>query len=75
MAIDRTTRSILAYKIGSRGKKKLKRLLTKIKHISCKKYTIDIWKAYHPVISKDKLVQSKKKLFTLNLKIVKLDIT
>jgi insertion element IS1 protein InsB len=60
IALDRDTRTILAWHLGSRGKKSLKVLLSQIQHIACEYYATDKWKIYRQLLPKEKLIQSKK---------------
>ena len=59
IALDRDTREILGWEVGSRGGKSLKKLLGKISHITCDYYATDHWKVYRKLIPEEKLVQSK----------------
>ena len=50
---------MLAWEVGSRGSKSLKKLLAQLSHITCDYYATDHWKIYTKLIPEDKLVQSK----------------
>ena len=60
LAVDRDSKELLGYEVGSRGKKTLKKLLRTIAHIRCDTYASDSWKVYKNVIPQQKLIQSKK---------------
>ena len=60
IAIDRDTREVLAWEVGSRGAKSLKRLLRKLSHVSCNYYATDKWKIYKKLLPKEKHLASKK---------------
>ena len=59
IAVSRATRRILAIEIGSRGRKTLKRLWSKISHLRPFAVATDAWKVYRTVIPKELLIQTK----------------
>lgn len=59
-AIARATRRVIAFEIGSRGKKTLKRLLVKLSIYKIRLFCTDHWKIYRALIPAEKLLQSQK---------------
>ena len=63
--IDRSTKLLLAYELGDRGKKTVRRLYGNIKGINCRRYYSDNWKAYTDVLPVQKHTASKKEAYTI----------
>ena len=64
LAVDRASGRILAWQLGSRGKKSLKRLLAQLArfHIGC--FATDSWKAYRLIVA-HRRIQSKQATYTV----------
>ena len=65
IAICRSSKRIVGFVIGSRGKKTAKKLWQQIKHITCKQYCTDYWQAYESFVAADKHTVSKKETYTI----------
>jgi IS1 family transposase len=65
IAICRTTKRIVGFVIGCRGKKMGKKLWQQTKPIACQAYCRDYWQAYTSFIPKDKHRVSKKETYTI----------
>ena len=65
LADVRSTRKVIAYEVGSRGKKTLKLLLAKLSRFNIKHYCTDHWKIYKALLPADKLKQSKSGTYTV----------
>ena len=55
-AVDRATKSLVGFQIGTRETKYFKKLLNKISHIDAKLYATDNWHAYNLIDSSKHLV-------------------
>ena len=60
IAVSRKTRRILAIEIGSRGRKTLRKLWARIRHLKPFAVATDKWKIYRSIIPANLLVQTKK---------------
>ena len=65
-AVHRASRRIVAFEIGSRGAKALKRLLAKLSLYNVRLFTADEWSVYRKLIPANRLIQSKKGTYTVN---------
>jgi insertion element IS1 protein InsB len=59
-AVARVIRKVIAFEVGSRGKKTLKRLLAKLSVFNIRLFCTDRWKIYRALIPADRLIQSKR---------------
>ena len=59
IAIDRYSQEVLAFSVGSRGRKTYKKLIEQLKTYSVGQYATDNWKIYKS-LPKDKHVTGKK---------------
>ena len=59
IAIDRYTQEVLAFSIGSRGKKAFKALIKQLKRYSVGHFASDDWKIYKGLSSKKRLIGKK----------------
>ena len=64
LAVDRTSGRILAWQLGSRGKKTLKRLLAQRARWRIERFATDSWKAYR-IIAPQRRIESKQETYTV----------
>ena len=66
LAVDRDTKDVLAFRVGSRGRKALKKLLF-LNNLSADMYATDHYRAYN-ILPEEKHIRSKAHTYTVEAK-------